>query len=282
MAITKSQHKVVSINTPASTGGGGGGGVYNLSFPTNTQFGNIAPGTDLSGLTWQQIIQMATVAYINPSFTSFSITGQAQTVEIGTTVSGNKTFTWGINVGSGIVTLLDIYDNTSGSTLLANTANDGSQIINLGATNFTAQGQTKSFKGIGHNSQNSTDFNSSNFVITGSYLEFYGPISVAANNSATVRALPLNRFVTSGTSFSFATGTVEKIFQIALPATKTLTSVFDATSGFFIPVGAGAGNWNLSTFNVLDAAGVNVSYNVYTLSNAVVYASSHTFNIITS
>lgn len=258
-------------------GGSGGSSIYAGAFPTNVQWGNIPPGTDLTGLTYDEIIELATITYINPAFSSFSIAGQNQTVEVGTIISGSKTFNWAISQGSGVVALLDIYDNTNSVALLINTANDGTQAIILAAINFTANGQTQSYKGIGHNTSPAGDFNSSNFVITASYLEFYGPTAANSANSAAVRALPDNRFTSLGTSFSMNTGTVEKIFEICMPATKTLVSVFDATAGFFI-----TGSFTLTTFDVNDAGGNPVSYNVYRLTNAVPYASNHTFNIVTT
>ncbi len=257
----------------ANGGGGGGSGVYAGAYPSNVAWGGIPSGTDLRGLTYDQIIQMATIVYVNPSFSSFTISGQATTVEIGTTISGSKTFTWGINLGSGTVPNLDVFDNTASLALVTNTPNDGTQSITIATVTFTTQGQTQSFRGIGHNTQNSTNFNSNNFVITGSYIVFYGPTPTAATDSPTTRGLPNNRFLSAGNSFSFPTGTVEKIFQIAVIATKSIT-VYDATAGFDI-----TNTFTITTFNVLDAAGNNVSYKMHTLTNAVVYASSHTLNV---
>ena len=66
---------------PQTTGGGGGGGsTYTGVSPTNLTVGGIPAGTNLTGLNLTQIIQQLTVTYINPSFTSFNITGQPQTV----------------------------------------------------------------------------------------------------------------------------------------------------------------------------------------------------------
>jgi hypothetical protein len=258
--------------------GGGGGGTYNGASPSTVNVNGIPAGTNISGMTYDALFQNIYAPAVAPVFTSFSITGQATTVEVGTLIAaGNKTFTWGINIGSGVVPTIDIYDNTTSSTLLAGTPNDGTQVVSIPGVNFTADGQTQSYKGIGNNTTPPSTFNSSNFVITANYLEFYGPTPAAATNSAQVRALPSSRFTSAGTSFSMNTGTVEKIFQICMPATKTLVSVFDATAGFFI-----TGSFVLTTFNVNDAGGNPVAYNIYTLTNAVPYAADHVFNIVTT
>lgn len=47
-------------------GEGQGGGFYDLAFPTNITVGGIPSGTDLTGMTWQEIIQMLTITYLGP------------------------------------------------------------------------------------------------------------------------------------------------------------------------------------------------------------------------
>ena len=258
--------------------GGGGGGTYNGPSPSTVPVNDIPAGTNIAGMTYDQLLGNIYAPPIAPAFSSFLITGQATTVEVGTLIpAANYTFTWGINLGTGTVPTIDIYNNTTAATILAGTPNDGTELVALPAVNLIIDGQTQSYKGIGNNTTPPGTFDSSNFVITARYAEFYGPTAVEAVNSAQVRALPLSRFTSAGNSFSFNTGIVEKIFQIAIPATKTLVSVFDATAGFFI-----TGSFTLSTFNVNDAAGTPVSYNVYTLTNAVPYAVDHTFNIVTT
>jgi hypothetical protein len=219
-----------------------------------------------------------TPPYVPPVFTAFSISGQPTTVEVGTVIgAGNKPFSWNITLNDGVVPTINIYDNTLATTLIAGTPNDGSQSVPAGAVNFINDGQTQSYKGIGNNTSPVGTFDSANFVITARYLEFYGPTAVASANSAAVRALPSSRFTSAGSSFSMNTGAVEKIFEICVPSTITLVSVFDVTAGFFI-----TGSFILVNVNVNDAGGTPVVYNVYRLTNAVPYAIGHTFNIVTT
>ena len=216
--------------------------------------------------------------YVDPVFTSFLIGGQATTVEVGTLIgAGNKPFSWAITLNDGIVPTVDIYDNTNATTLIAGTPNDGSQSVATPAANLINDGQSQSYKAIGNNTSPIGTFNSANFVITARFLEFYGPTAAPSANSANVRALPSNRFTSAGTAFDLNTGTVEQIFEICLPPGRTLLSVFDATAGFFI-----TGSFVLSNINVNDAAATPHVYNVYRLTNAVPYAISHTFNIVTT
>jgi hypothetical protein len=215
--------------------------------------------------------------YTPPTFTSFIISGQATTVEVGTVIgAGNRPFSWAIALNDGIVPTIDIFDNTTSTTLIAGTPNDGSQSVIVPGVTFANDGQTQSYKGIGNNTSPAGTFDSANFVITARFLQFYGPTSAPSGNSAAVRALPNNRFAT-GTSFNMNTGTVNNIFEIALPPSQTLVSVFDATAGFFITV-----SFVNSVIVVNDAGGNTHNYNMYRLTNAVPYATNHVFNIVTT
>lgn len=119
------------------------------------------------------------------------------------------------------------------------------------------------------------DYASNTVTLTGTYKQFYGPTSSAPADSAAVRALPSNRFVTAGNSFNLVTGTTEKIFALAIPATMSLVEVVDLDAlGAVITA-----NYILSTFNVNDAGGNAVSYKVYVMTNAVAYAESHRHQI---
>ena len=214
--------------------------------------------------------------YASPAFTAFSIAGQATTIEVGTVITTAKVFNWATSNSFNVqVNSIDIRDVTLASLIATGLANDGTEPIVI-APIVNNLPMTHSWRAEGVDTQ-ANAFISSNFTITSSYYEFYGPTAANSTNSAQVRALPNNRPASAGTSFSMQTGTVEKIFEIAIPATKTLVSVFDATAGFFI-----TGTFTLTTFNVNDAGGNPIAYNIYRLSNAIPYAVDHTFNIITT
>jgi hypothetical protein len=214
--------------------------------------------------------------YAAPAFTAFSIAGQANTIEVGEIITTSKVFNWATSNSFNVQpNTIDIRDITLATLIATGLANDGTEpIVIAPITNNLPM--THSWRAESVDTQ-ANIFVSTPFTITSCYYEFYGPTAANSINSAQVRALPNNRPACAGTSFNLLTGTVEKIFEIAMPATKTLVSVFDATAGFFI-----TGTFTLTTFNVNDAAGNPISYNVYRLNNAVPYATSHTFNIITT
>ena len=111
-----------------------------------------------------------------------------------------------------------------------------------------------------------------NSTVTFLYFIFYGPSSAAPTTSANVRALGNKSFTSSlSNPFNLLTGTTYNIFTVAMPATLSITSVVDLDA-LNADITA---SYILSTFNVQDAYGTNVSYKVYTMTNATPYGTSH-------
>jgi hypothetical protein len=265
-----------TINT-AITLGVGGGSDYTPSGPTTATVGGIASGTDLgvSDITFQALLDDILYPAVTPSFSSFSVSGQSTTIEVGTTLSGSKTFTWAISVGTGTVSTIDIYDNTATATLLAGTPNDGSQAQNITSIQLNSNGVTQSWKGIANNTNPVQTIDSSNFVVTARFYRFFGPTASSPANSADVRALASSAFQTTG-SFNLTTGTTLTKFVVALPPSVTISSVIDLdalnadiTSEYVLT----------GTVNVLDAGSTNRAYNIYEMNIGVAYSTSHRHQI---
>jgi len=243
--------------------------------------GGIASGTNLgtSPIAIQDLLDDILYPYVNPVFTSFSVSGQSTTVEVGTTLSGSKTFTWGITLNSGTVPTIDIYDNTAASTLLAGTSNDGTQAQTITTIQLNSNGATQSWRGVGNNTSPPGTFNSSNFVVTARFYRFFGPTASSPANSAAVRALSSNAFHTGATTFTLNTGTTQTKFVVALPPGVTISSVID-TSALDVDI---TSQFILTgTVNVLDAGSTNRAYNIYEMNVGVAYGTSHAFSITTA
>lgn len=103
------------------------------------------------------------------------------------------------------------------------------------------------------------------------FLVFYGAVSSVPTTSANVRALPSRLFTTGNNTFTLNTGSTEVNFTVAIPSTETISEVIDLD----------ALNANITSqyvnnpFNVDDAGGTAVSYNVYTMTQATAYSSNH-------
>jgi len=232
------------------------------------------------GKTAEEVLNLIATNYISPAFSSFTITGQSSTVEVGTTISGSKTFTWGINLNSGTVSTIDIYDNTANTNLVTATANDGSHTATITTIQLNSNGATQSWKGVGVDTEDDDNtFNSSNFVITSRFYRFFAPASALPTNSAEVRALANSAFYSGSTTFTLATGNTQTRFIVALPPSVTITSVID-TSALNADI---TSEYILTgTLNVLDAGGTNRSYNLYQMTIATPYSSSHNHSITIS
>lgn len=259
---------------------GSGSSEYTPQGVTLATVGGIASGTDLgvTAIPIQDLLDDILYPYIDPQFTSFSVTGQSTTVENGTTLSGAKTYTWSITLNSGTVPTIDIYDITAAGTLLAGTSNDGTQSQTITTIQLNTNGATQQWRGIGNNTSPVGTFNSSTFTVTSRFYRFYGA-DVLPTNSAEVRALPSSAFHTGATTFTFETGTTETSYVVALPPSVTISSVIDLdalnvdiTSEFILT----------GTVNVLDAGSTNRAYNVYQATAGVPYLTSHTFQVTTA
>lgn len=263
----------------ASTADVSAGSVYSGTSPTTVTVGGLASGTDISGQSLADIIESIVSPYVDPVFTAFSVSGQSTTVEVGTTLSGSKTFTWSITANSGSVSTIDIYDNTAAATLVSGTANDGSQGATITSKQLNSNGATQSWKGIGNNSSPSGTFNSSNFTVTSRFYRFYGPESSEPESSAEVRALPSSAFHTGATTFTLNTGDTESTFYVALPPSVTISSVVDLdalnaviTSEYVL----------IGTISVDDAGSTARTYNLYGMTLGVPYSTSHRHSITTA
>ncbi len=234
------------------------------------------------GKTAVEVILLATVEYISATFTSFSVTGQASTVEVGTTVSGSKTFTWNITLNSGAVPTITVYDVTAASNLITDTPNDGSESSTIVTVQLNSNGANQAWRGIGTDITPDPDviFNSSNFTITGRYFRFYGYASASPTDSLTVRALPQSSYQTSNSqSFNLNTGSLLTKFVVALPPGRTISQVIDLD----------ALNTDITTeyiiqpsINVVDAGGTSRVYNVYEMNIGVPYSATHRHQITTA
>jgi hypothetical protein len=265
--------------------GGGGSVVFDADIPVvlsgGKTIGQYTNGQTIpaNGKTVQEVITLLATEYINPSFSAFSISGQATTVEIGTTLSGSKTFLWTLSAGSGTVSTIDIYNNTAASTLVAGTANDGTQAATITTIQLNTNGATQSWKGIGNNTSPPGTFNSSDFVVTARYIRFYGATASAPTNSAQVRALSTNAFHTGAATFNLTTGTTLTRFAVALPPSVTISSVIDLdalnadiTSQYVLT----------GTVSVTDAGGTSRTYNLYQMTIGAAYSVTHRHQITTA
>lgn len=94
-------------------------GITEYSGVTTITVGGITAGTTLTSDPVLDVLDKMLRPYINPAFTSFALTG-ITTVEVGTKITGNQTFTWAIStVGNVNANSINIFDITNALTLVS-------------------------------------------------------------------------------------------------------------------------------------------------------------------
>lgn len=117
--------------------------------------------------------------------------------------------------------------------------------------------------------------NSSTTTISFLNVIFHGPGANSPSTSADVRSLESKVFTDSSNPFNLNTGTVYNNFVVAMPSSLSITEVIDLDA-----LNANiTNNYVLNTFNVEDGGGTSISYDVYTMSNAIPYTSNHRHRI---
>ena len=269
------------VKSTSGIGSVGAGSIFlsdiSVVLSTGKTLGKYVNGQTIpaTGKTALDVLKDIALEYVNPVFGGFSFAPSAQTVEVGTILSGAKTFAWNMQINSGVVPTIDIFDITAGTVLLAGTPNDGNQLLTITTKQLTATGQSQSWRGIGNNISPVSTFNSNPFTITAFYKVFFASVAVVPTNSSEVRVLANSRFTNSGNVFNLDSGLINKTFCLVIPALNNLVSVVDLDA-----LNANlTSSYILSYIQVADASGALVNYKLYTMSQAIPYPSNHRHQI---
>lgn len=150
------------------------GGTYNLSSPATTEVGGVTVGTVLTNKSSNEILEEILTPYQTPTFSSFS-NNVSNIVEMGTVLSGSKSFSWGFGNSSNVgANTMCIFDVTNGTSIATNISITSPQAATITTKTFDGScGETQRWKGCAQDSC-STAFGSSNHTITGLYPYFWG------------------------------------------------------------------------------------------------------------
>ena len=151
------------------------GATYDLTSPATTDVGGIIAGTTLTDKTSNEILEEILTPYQTPTFSSFS-NDVSSIVEMGTVLSGSKSFNWGFSNGTNVqASTMCIIDVTDSSTLIAtNISTTSPQSVTIASKTFDGScGQTQVWKGCAQDSC-STAFGSNNYTVTGLYPYYWG------------------------------------------------------------------------------------------------------------
>lgn len=245
-----------------------GCGLYSSNSPATCTVGGITAGATLTGQTLEYLLQEILAPYIEPTFSSFAVNITPQPIEVGTAVSGTKTFTWGTttsgNVASNSIGILNV---TSGTTIATGLSNDGTEALGIG-TLTNAAPQTWTFRITGCSTQdNSFQKDVSKCSI---YPYFWGVET--CGSCPTIDNTMVNagtKVVSSvGTSVSVTFNSSSQWTWFAMPtvcAARTKWFVAVGNCGFIDRACASDKYPNSCTLDITDAGGCwnTVSYKVY-------------------
>lgn len=229
----------------------------------------------------------AITVYKEPEFEEFSMEGQAKQVEVGTSLSGIKTFNWTLQLNDGEVNTVTIYDTVS-ATSLVSAANTGSIAKEISAIQLNDSGSSQSWKAIANNS-NGSNIDSPNFTVTSYFGRYSGsvafPISdvIDVDNGSATRTYASTNLESGLKSegenvFTLETGIEKTNFVVLLQRATTIKSVIDETNaGVDI-----TSEYKLTSCVLKDAGGTDRIYNLYTLTIGSPYSKSAIHTITTT
>ena len=253
--------------------GGSGGGTYTGSSPTTITVGGLPAGSAIAGETFTQILQDMLVPYINPTFSSFSITGQSTTVEVGTTISGSKSFAWAFTTAGNITAnTMAILDVTGATTLASGLSLTSPHSVSVGSVQLTAPG-AYSWKGQATNT-NTVVFNSSNFTVNWDWLLYYGTSSNTTLNASQIQALSNSVLTnTKNATYSFVANNYKYFsWPDSLGSPTAGTGVKDTATGIAIDMATSADDpaysntqngWSYALTSVTNVNGITTTYRTY-------------------
>jgi len=227
------------------------------------------------GKTAEQVLNDIAAEFLSPSFSSFSM-GVTALVEVGTTLSGLKTASWGTSQSANVATnSIEISQTSPSSVLATGLANDGSESIDIGTIQRTSEG-TFTWRIELTNTQGSTT--SRTTLSRWSYIQFYG-IGTIPTNSSEVRGLGNQRFNNSSNNFILNTGSVETTFIVALPPGKSISSVIDLDA---LNLDITSEYNNIGSVVVDLQEGEQATYTIFAMTQANNYSSNHRHSITLS
>jgi hypothetical protein len=217
--------------------------------------GGITAGTNLLNKSLYEVFDILLNPYQPPAFTSFGITGQSQTLEIGDSItSGSKSFNWGISNSSNVTA------NTLSITGEPGTIVSGGSITSPYSYNLasaitkTTVNSTSTFN-ISATNTNSNSFSSS-FTVTWRANLYVGKNTGTTINEAGAEALTstLGGIPTGPKSFSAGAGYIYYVY----PATfADINTMKDQATNLDVPY------INLSNINITNGFSTTTTYKVF-------------------
>lgn len=234
---------------------------YTNPEPSTETVGGIEVGSTFETESLKELFDALLYPFIAPAFTAFAIQGQSSTIEVGSSIAANRTFTWttstSANIESNSISIIDV---TAGNVVIASgLADDGSEATTYGAITKTTP-TTNQFK-VQATDLESTVF-SRTYTVTWQWMRYYGESSSSSLDEAGVEALRVSGLSSTAVGTYVFVGGGYK--YIAFPG--TLTSFKDAETQLNVPFE------DADVVSVTNTYGQTVDYNVYRTTNIITSA----------
>ena len=219
-------------------GVGGGGGTYTNATGVPVTLGGIVSGSTFSNVPLTEMFDRLLYPYQAPAFTSFVMSGQSTTLEVGDQITaGSKTFTWSTSNQSNVsASSIFIYDWTNSTTvpIASNLANDGTEVVSISAVSKSSA-TSHVYRISGSNTQNAGF--SRDFTVNWRWRMYWGTSSLSSLTETDIEALKSSSLVANSVgSFNFGAGGYKYIAYPTVFGQKT--SFKDPSTGFDVDMQA--------------------------------------------
>ena len=243
----------------------GGTFTYSNTTPMPEEVGGYEVGDTFTNATLQQLFTNLLYPYQYPTVTSFSISGQATTLEVGDSVAGgSRTFAWNISNNTNItVNSVTVEDVTNGTVYGSTYASDGSESIDIGDAIIKTSAQSNTWKLSAQNTKGQTI--SKNYSVNWRWRTYYGTSDQESLSEAQVKALVSSSLDSNFTGNKPVAGNNYKYF--VYPTAFGLKNNFqDVISGFAIAMNPA------TTITITNSFGISTEYYVHRTTNPIVGA----------
>ena len=243
-----------------ATGASGEASPYSNVTPVPVTIGGIEAGTTFVDQTMSDMFDALLYPYQYPAFSSFAITGQGQTLEVGATTNANPSFTWALTNSSNVVNdTINIYDTTTAEHLVTNHNSTGPAAVTHAGITLSSAG-AHVYTITCENTKLGTF--TLTFVITAYWRRYYGESASSPHNEAEVKALRVSGLASSyAATYVFSTAASEYKW-ICYPSSWGTPSTFkDADTGFAVPFESAV------VVSVTNTNGSTTNYNCFRSTN---------------
>lgn len=237
--------------------------LYTNTQPMPEEVGGYEPGDTFQNATLQDLFTNLLYPYQYPAFSTFVISGQSTTLEVGDSVSGgNHDFVWNTTNDSNVsANSITIEDTTNGVVFGTTFANDNSQTIDIGDAVTKTTASTNSWKITARNTKGQTI--SRNFNVYWKWRTFYGTSENETLTEQDVKNLISTSLDSNFTGNKTVAGENYKYF--VYPTSFGLKTNFqDVISGFAVAMNPA------TTISITNDYGIVADYYVHRTTNPIV------------